>query len=224
MPIRCIIADDEPLACRLLTSYVERTPSLELIGAYTSASEALEAINRDRPDLALLDIQMPEISGLDIARRIPQSCRVVFTTAYRDYAVEGFRVNALDYLLKPISYDEFLEAISRAEPRQTEDSACLTVRSEYRLIRIRIDDILFVEGLKDYVKIHVDGRPRPVLTRMSMKSIEATLPSDRFMRVHRSYIANISRIRMIERGQIVYDRARIPVSDSYRAALIEHLS
>ena len=166
---------------------------------------------------------MPELTGLDIARRINGSTRIVFTTAYRDFAVEGFQVNALHYLLKPISYQEFLQAVERAGAVTQDQKQYITVKSEYRLIRIPVDDILYIEGLKDYIKIYIDGQPRPVLTLMSMKSIETLLPNDSFMRVHRSYIANIDRIRVMEQGRIVYGDSRIPVSDSCRPLLLDRI-
>ncbi len=221
-----MIVDDEPLACRLLSSYVERTESLTLAGSFTSASRGLEAINSVVPDIAFLDIQMPEMSGIELAGRITAAgTRVVFTTAYPDFALEGFRVNALHYLLKPISYSEFLEAVGRAAVLrpQSGEERYITVKSEYRLIRICVRDILYIEGLKDYIKIYTDGEPRPVLTLMSMKAVEALLPQENFMRVHRSYIANTGRIRLFEQGRIVYGDARIPVSDSCRAMLMERL-
>lgn len=221
--LRCIVVDDEPLACRLIASYVERTETLELIGSYTSATQALEAIESSRPDLAFLDIQMPEINGIDLARKITARTRIVFTTAYRDFAVEGFNVNALHYLLKPISYSEFMKAVGRASSGRDEQPSFITVKSEYRQIRINADDILYIEGLKDYIKIHIEGQQRPVLTLMSMKAVEAMLPSESFMRVHRSFIANTDRIRVLEQGRIVYGDARIPVSDSVRNALYERL-
>ena len=221
--LRCIVVDDEPLACRLIASYVDRTDNLELFGSFTSAQQALDAINSVEPDIAFLDIQMPELTGLDIARRINGSTRIVFTTAYRDFAVEGFQVNALHYLLKPISYQEFLQAVERAGAVTQDPKQYITVKSEYRLIRIPVDDILYIEGLKDYIKIYIDGQPRPVLTLMSMKSIETLLPNDSFMRVHRSYIANIDRIRVMEQGRIVYGDSRIPVSDSCRPLLLDRI-
>ncbi len=221
--LRCIVVDDEPLACRLIASYVERTEGLELCGSFTSAMQALDAINSLKPDIAFLDIQMPELTGLDIARRITAQTKVVFTTAYRDFAVEGFQVNAIHYLLKPISYAEFLQAVERAGGGRNDQQQFISVKSEYRLIRIPVNDILYVEGLKDYIKIYIDGQPRPVLTLMSMKAIEATLPSESFLRVHRSYIANTDRIRVLEQGRIVYGDARIPVSDSCKAQLLERL-
>lgn len=223
MALKCIVVDDEPLACRLIASYVNRTDGLTLAGAFTSASLALDAINSEEPDIAFLDIQMPEMTGLDIARRISGRTRVVFTTAYRDYAVDGFRVNALDYLLKPVSYDEFLEAVGRAAAPQAPEQF-ISVKSEYRLIRIRVADILYVEGLKDYVKIYVYGNPRPVLTLMSMKNMESMLPDGIFMRVHRSYIANLNRADAIVRGSLVYGSVHVPVSDSNRQELSRRMS
>lgn len=221
--LRCIVVDDEPLACRLIASYVERTEGLELCGSYTSALLALDAINKDNPDIAFLDIQMPELTGLDIARRITAQTKVVFTTAYRDFAVEGFQVNAIHYLLKPISYPEFLQAVERASAGRSEQQQFISVKSEYRLIRIPVNDILYIEGLKDYIKIYIDGQSRPVLTLMSMKAIEATLPSESFLRVHRSYIANTDRIRVLEQGRIVYGDTRIPVSDTCKPLLLERI-
>ena len=224
--LKCIVVDDEPLACRLLSAYVERTESLKLCGAYTSASQGLRAINESVPDIAFLDIQMPEMTGIELAGRISGDTRVVFTTAYPDFAVDGFRVNALHYLLKPISYSEFLEAVERAAALKTQPDKTqqfITVKSEYRLIRIRVSDILYIESLKDYIKIYLDGETRPVLTLMSMKAVEALLPHESFMRVHRSYIANTDRIRLFEQGRIVYGEMRVPVSDSCRPMLMERL-
>ncbi len=222
--LSCIVVDDEPLACRLVSSYVDRTEGLTLLESHTSAAAALDAIIRLQPDIAFLDIQMPDMSGLEIARRIPAETKVVFTTAYRDFAVEGFRVNALDYLLKPISYSEFLEAVDRARSlRGDETDNFITVKSEYRLVRIPVHDILYIEGLKDYIKIFIAGEVKPVLTLMSMKAIQAMLPNESFLRVHRSYIANTDRIRILEQGRIVYGDNRVPVSDSYRNELMERL-
>lgn len=221
--LRCIVVDDEPLACRLIASYVERTDNLKLCGAFTSANQALDAICRDQPDIAFLDIQMPGINGLELAKRVTPATRVVFTTAYPDFAIEGFKVNALHYLLKPISYNEFLEAVRRANVVRPDNSRYINVKSEYRLIRINTNDILYIEGLKDYIKIYLAGEPRPVLTLMSLKSIETMLPSESFMRVHRSFIANTDRIKVFEQGKIVYGEARVPVSDNSRQALMDRL-
>ena len=220
---RCIVVDDEPLACRLIASYVERTASLKLCGAYTSAKQALDAICHEQPDLAFLDIQMPGMSGIELAKQIPQTTRVVFTTAYPDFAIEGFKVNALHYLLKPVNYEEFLEAVNRASVTRQDNAHYINVKSEYRLIRINTNDILYIEGLKDYIKIYIEGERRPVLTLMSLKAIEAMLPAESFMRVHRSFIANTNRIKIFEQGKIVYGDARVPVSDNSKQALMNRL-
>ncbi len=231
--IRCCVIDDEPLAGKLISSYVEKTPSLALQGTYQSASDAVRDILDGNIDLVFLDIEMPQINGMEFAKIIPSSCRIIFTTAYDQYAVQGFKVNAVDYLLKPVSYDEFLAAVDRAAkslnaaapkaptaPKQE----FLLVKSEYRLLQIRINDIMIIEGLKDYIKIFVAGQPKPILTLMSMKSVEQALPPDQFMRVHRSFIVNTSRISIIERNHIIVGDRAIPVSDSYRQAFNEYIA
>lgn len=172
---------------------------------------------------------MPRLSGMQLAKLIPDSVRIVFTTAYSDYAVEGFRVHALDYLLKPVSYDEFLEAANRAlEDRETRQVSAtvvqattpqqdfLMVKSEYRLLRLAMNDIIYIEGLKDYVKINLASDSKPVLTLMSMKALEEALPDNRFVRVHRSFIVNMDCVRVIERNSIILAGRCIPVSESYR--------
>lgn len=238
--LRCLVVDDEPLAAKLISTYVERTPFLELVAEVHSAEAALAELSRSDAsvDLIFLDIHMPRLSGMQLARLVPQGVRVVFTTAYADHAVEGFRVNALDYLLKPVSYDEFLEAATRAlssaeaRPADTaspaappDSSKYILVKSEYRLLRIPVADIVYVEGLKDYVKIYIDGGPdtRPVMTLMSMKSLEESLPQPGFVRVHRSFIVNMDKVRLVERNNIILAGRCIPVSDSYRHRFFEVL-
>jgi len=223
--LRCLVVDDEPLAVKLISSYVERTPYLELVATAHSATEAIALLGRQNFDLVFLDIQMPRLTGVEFAEMLPETTKVVFVTAYSDYALDGFRVNALDYLLKPVSYDDFRRAASRAlgfyserhlQPPATDAHEFITVKSEYRLRRIPLADIRYVEGLKDYVKIYVSGEVNPVLTLMSMKAVEQTLPADSFMRVHRSFIVNLNCVRTIERNRIVFGDKSVPVSDSYR--------
>ena len=233
MSYRCCVIDDEPLAIRLITSYVERTPALELCGSFASASEAVKQIIEGNIDILYLDIEMPQINGIEFAKIVPPTCRIIFTTAYDRYAVQGFRVNAVDYLLKPISYEEFLEATNRAikaieierpSAAPVRQREFILVKSEYRLIQIRISDILYIEGLKDYIKIYVAHQPKAILTLMSMKGIEQTLPSDKFMRVHRSYIVNTEQISIIERNHLIIAGNTIPVSDSYRQQFSDYIA
>lgn len=227
-PIRCLVVDDEPLAAALISSYVARTPFLSLAGELHSAEEALAAISEGGIDLVFLDIHMPRLDGMQLARLVAHQTRVVFTTAYSDHAVEGFRVNALDYLLKPVSYDEFLEAAMRARKDETPAPAAvperthILVKSEYRLLRIEIATIIYIEGLKDYVKIYTENDSSPVLSLLSIKSLEEQLPPN-FMRVHRSYIVNIDKVKVVERNCIIIGKQAIPVSESYRARFFQRL-
>lgn len=233
--IRCCVIDDEPLAAKLIANYVERTPFLSLQFVCNSASDAIRHILDDEVDLVFLDIEMPQIGGIEFARIIPPKVRVVFTTAYDRYAVDGFRVNALDYLLKPVSYEEFLASANRAmhslaehhqQPTtpQAPRREFLIVKSGYKHVQIRISDILVVEGLKDYIKIYVEGQKRAILTLMSMKAIEQSLPADTFMRVHRSYIVNTACISVIDRNQVMVGTHTVPVSDTYRERFAQYIA
>lgn len=239
MKLSCAIIDDEPLAVGLIESYVEKTPFLELHGSWSGGTAALEALRAAPVDLLFCDIQMPRLSGVELSRMLPDATRVVFTTAFDRYAVEGFRVGAVDYLLKPISYDDFLGAARKALewfelkrgaagrplPAGGSDTPnSIFVKTECRLRRIELERILYVEGLRDYVKIHVEGEPQPVVSLMSLKTLEAQLPADRFLRVHRSFIVQPEKIRLLERGRIVFGREYIPISESYREAFFEFLA
>ena len=195
MKLSCAIIDDEPLAVELMESYVRKTPFLELQGSFGSGVAAFGMLC-DRPvDLLFCDIQMPGLNGVEFSRMLPADTRVIFTTAFSRYAVEGFRVNAVDYLLKPISYADFLAAAQKAlewfelkrhAGAPADDLRSIFVKTEYRLRQIELERILYIEGLKDYVKIHVEDEPHPVLSLMSLKSLEEQLPADRFIRVHRA--------------------------------------
>ena len=237
MIIKCAIVDDEPLAVELLASYVEKIPFLELCGKYSNATDALHGIGEQPVDLLFLDIQMPELNGLELSRMVPENTRVVFTTAFNQYAVDGFRANALDYLLKPISYADFLEACNRAmqwfqlvqqndQPatRTEEEPTSIFVKSEYKLLQINLDDIRYIEGLKDYVKIYTEQSQPPILSLMNMKAIEQMLPASRFIRVHRSFIVQKSKIREIERNRIVFGDVYIPIGDSYKQAFQDFIN
>ena len=238
MIIKCAIVDDEPLAVELLASYVKKIPFLKLCGKYNNATDALHGITEDAVDLLFLDIQMPELNGLELSKMVPENTRIVFTTAFDQYAVDGFRVNALDYLLKPISYADFLEACNKAQQwfqlvQQQEESSpaavaeeikSIFVKSEYKLLQINLDDIRYIEGLKDYVKIYTEQSPHPILSLMNMKAIEQMLPTSRFIRVHRSFIVQKSKIREIERNRIVFGDVYIPIGDSYKQAFQDFIN
>ena len=232
MNLNCIIVDDEPLTLDLLETYVRRTPFLRLTARCDNAVEALAALDKEPVDLAFLDIQMPELNGLELSRLITHRTKIVFTTAFEQYALEGFRVDAVDYLLKPFNYAEFLRAATKAqhlvelERNQTAD-AChpdsIFVKSDYKLVQIELRHILYIEGLKDYVRIQTDTPQGGILTLMNMKNIEERLPADTFLRIHRSYIVNINQIKTIERNRIVFGKVYIPVSDSYKDRFAEML-
>ncbi len=229
MKLKCAIIDDEPLALGLIESYVKKTDFLKLEGSYASAVEAMSQLTKHPVDLLFLDIQMPELSGMEFSRMLPPTTRIVFTTAFEQYALDGYRVNALDYLLKPISYTSFLEAARKALQwfelmhRQFDERESIFVKSDYKLVQIELRNILYIEGLKDYIKIYEEGAAKPILSLMSMKSMEEQLPASRFMRVHRSYIVQKDKIRVIDRGRIVFGKTYIPVSDSYKQAFQDFL-
>ena len=221
MKLRCAIVDDEPLAHSLLESYVNKTPFLELAGKYSSAVQAMKELPGNQIDLLFLDIQMPELNGLEFSKMVAPRTRIVFTTAFGQYAIDGYRVNALDYLLKPISYVDFLQAANKALQwfelvQKPEEVDSIFVKSDYKLVQVELKKILYIEGLKDYIKIYTEDAPKPILSLMSMKSMEELLPPARFMRVHRSFIVQKDKIRIIDRGRIVFDKTYIPVSDSYK--------
>ena len=208
-----------------------KTPFLELKGCYGSGPEALKALSQEPVDLLFLDIQMPKLSGMELSRMLPEETRVIFTTAFEQYALDSYKVNALDYLLKPISYTDFLTAANKAlkwyelshreATPANESRESIFVKSEYKLIQIELRNILYIEGLKDYVKIYVEGETKPILSLMSMKNLEDMLPADRFVRVHRSFIVQPEKIKVIERGRIVFGKEYIPVSDNYKQRLQE---
>ena len=234
--IRCIVVDDEPLAVEMIAAFIRKTPSLELAGTFTDPVVALSRIGEMNPDLVFLDIQMPDLNGLELSRLLPQDTRVIFTTAFRQYAFESYEVEALDYLLNPIRYNKFLEAVGKAErwmeTRQatikTENkgisrkSAFIKTEREYR--NIEFDQILYVAGMKDYVLIYLASEPEPIVTHITLKAIEEKLPSDMFMRVHRSYIVALDKITAIDScGDILIDKISVPVSDSYRKEIEKHV-
>lgn len=228
MAIKCLAIDDEPLALIQIAAYIKKTPFLELAGQCESAIQVIEFLKNNTIDLMFIDINMPDLNGMDLVKTLENPPIIVFVTAYSEYAMEGFRVNAIDYLLKPISYVDFLKSANKVKswydayyhPGSNEVKAnreFLFVKSDYKIIRISFDNIKYIEGMSEYIKIHrVDSNP--VMTLLSMKYIEDILPKEKFLRVHRSYIVNLSKIEVIERNRIIFDeKVFIPVSNQYKS-------
>lgn len=235
--MRTIALDDEPLALKLVTDYIQKTPFLELIGTFDNPLDAIDFLVDNEVDLILLDIQMPDLTGIEFTKALEDGPKIIFTTAYERYAIEGFKLNAIDYLLKPFSYSEFLTAVQKAKkmfdlerehesviPIIETNSQFLFLKSEYKIRRINFDDILYIEGLKDYVKVYLRSEEKPILSLNTIKSLEEKLPKECFMRVHRSYIVNLNRIEIIERRRIVFGKVYIPISDQYKEKFQEFLN
>ena len=224
-PLTCMIVDDEPLAVRLLESYVEKTPDLQLLASYTDSITAINAVKEQKPDVLFLDIQMPNIDGMELAHSLPAETRVIFTTAFKEYAFESYEVNALDFLLKPIRYNKFLGSIEKArklydtqqtavQPKQQLNTVFIRVDGEWR--NIAVDQITYVSGMKDYVLFYLDGEKKPMITHLTMKAVEEMLPSDKFLRVHRSYIIAVDKIQKVDRNDCIYiGEEIIHVPDGY---------
>lgn len=224
--MKVAIIDDEPLAVELLTLYVQKTPYMELVGSYNSAVEALEPLKAEPVDLLFLDIQMPELTGIELAKVLPASTMVIFTTAFGEYALESYRVNTVDYLVKPISLNVFERAGQKAWQRflasqEAQKKAYLYVKSDYKRVRIPLHEITYIEGLKDYVNIHMtEGH---VVTLMNMKTLEEYLPNPEFMRVHRSFIVHMTQVTSIDRQSIRIHETTIPISDTYKDIVMQHV-
>jgi two-component system, LytTR family, response regulator len=234
--IRCLIVDDEPLALGLIEDYVLKTPFLELVNKFNTPFQAIEALQSEKIDLIFLDIQMPGLSGIEFSKLFQNGPKIIFTTAYSQYALEGFKVDALDYLVKPINYQEFLKASNKAltwfnlteqsveQKAENNSNTSIFVKSEYKLLKVEFDNILYIEGLKDYVKIYLKDQVKPILSLMSLKTLEEKLPANQFMRVHRSFIVNLKQISKIERNRIVFGSVYIPIADSYKEPFQEFLN
>lgn len=238
--IKCIAIDDEPLALQQLGTYISRIPFLQLVKACGDAFEAMQILAQEEIELLFLDIHMPDLNGLDFIRSLSVRPLIVFTTAYSEYAVEGFKEDAVDYLLKPFTFQDFLKAANKARKQyeyrrleipfngetsfsDTED--CLFVKSEYKIIRVDISNIKYIEGMNEYVRIYTDLSEKPILTLLSMHKLEEHLPSRSFMRVHRSYIVNLQQIREIARSRIIFDsKTYIPVGDNYKEKFMEYIN
>ena len=236
--MKCVIIDDEPLAVDLLVEFVGRIDSLELVTTFTNAIDAISIINQTEIDLIFLDIEMPHFSGIDFINAIEKKPLIIFTTAYSNYAVEGFNLGAVDYLVKPIPFNRFLKAVLRAQQTFAPKSLPATnpiinspeieqnfmfVRAEYENVKINFSDILFIEGLKDYVKIYTTDN-KYTLTLISLIKLENLLSSKGFARIHRSYIINIKHVKSIQKNKVLIAEKRIPISESYKTAFFEKIN
>lgn len=240
-PLRCVIVDDEPLAVKMLENFVARTPALSLAASFTDPVEALSRLSELQPHLLFLDIQMPDLDGLSLSRMVPSQTRIIFTTAFKQYAFESYEVSALDFLLKPIRYQKFLEAVGKAQQwfsltegqqmsgvtaaaASVPDRQAFFVKVDGKMQKVSLPDIRYVEGMKDYVLLHLASEPQALVTHITMKSVEDQLPADRFMRVHRSFIVALDKIDSVTRdGDILIAGRLIPVTDTYRAAFDAYL-
>jgi two-component system, LytTR family, response regulator len=221
-PIRCIIVDDEPLAVGLLADYVQKTPGLETVLRTTHVLEALQAVQEGKADLVFLDIQMPELTGIQFMKIIRNTCKVILTTAYPQYALDGYEYDVIDYLLKPITLDRFMIATQKAKDRLFAPAPPalpppiqhIFLKTEYRIQKVDLSAIFYIEGLRDYIAVHTPaGR---ILSLESMKNMEAILPEDQFIRIHKSYIINRDKIDFIERGRIIINKEYLPIGDTFR--------
>lgn len=228
--MKCIAIDDEPLALNIIKDYVERVPFLTLEGIFTSALEVAQFVISHKIDLMFVDIQMPHLSGLDFIKTLPEPPMVIFTTAYSEYALEGFEINAIDYLLKPFSFERFLKAVQKAHElyllrnknsstytnnKNENDDRFILLKADYSLVKINLSKIQYIEGLKDYVKVYY-GEPRPLLSKITMKILEEKLPSDTFVRIHKSFIISIKHIEAIENNGVRIAGKHIPIGNQYK--------
>ena len=239
MNIRCLAIDDEPLALKQLVTYIQKVPFLELAAQCQSALEARTFLENDTVDAIFCDINMPDLNGMDFVKSLAAPPLIVFTTAYSEYAVEGFRVNAVDYLLKPFGLQEFQRAAQRLKERiegsrQTEEAPTplttvpqadtLFLKTDYRIINVNIADIRYVEAMSEYLKVWLEGQPKPIVTLLSMKKMEENLPNY-FMRIHRSYIINLTKIQEVNKNRVIMDAdTYLPIGDMYKEAFQNYLN
>lgn len=243
MILNCIAVDDEPLALGLVCNFVEQTPFLHLAGRFSSGVKALEMIHDQPVDLIFLDIQMPDLTGLQMARILDRQPgtngpRVIFTTAFNNFAIEGYKVDALDYLLKPFNYEEFLIAANKARAyaellkpapaaaavQPVEDDEYIFLKVEYQLVRVATKDIIYIEGLKDYAKVYLENNPKPILTLITLKALEQKLSTKMFMRVHRSYIIALDKVNSVSKSGLHLGTLSITVGEQYKEAFNAYLS
>ena len=239
--IKCLAIDDEPLALQKLSNYVKKTPYLQLVGACQSALEAKEIMQKEWIDAIFIDINMPDLNGMEFVKQMDRPPMVVFTTAYSEYALEGFKVDAVDYLLKPFGLQDFLRAAQKVRHRyelenpatQSNpneeavgiDADAMYLKSDYKTVRINISDIRYVEGMSEYLKIYLEGEKKPLIVLLSMKRLEERLPSNTFMRIHRSYIINLKKIREVNKNRVVLgEDAYLPIGDLYKENFNDYLT
>ena len=238
MMIKCIAIDDEPLALQQLVAYISKIPFLSIVGQCQSAIEAKQIMQSDVVDAIFCDINMPDINGMDFVKSLATPPIIVFTTAYSEYAVEGYKVDAVDYLLKPFGLDEFQRAANKVKrvyeqindndstsnQSVSEDASTLFLKTEHRIVKVDISDILYVEGMSEYMKIHLISQPKPLIVLLSMKKLEERLPSN-FMRIHRSYIINLDKIIEVNKNRVIIDKdAYLPIGDLYRDTFNNYLN
>ncbi|MFC5045618.1 LytR/AlgR family response regulator transcription factor [Aquimarina hainanensis] len=240
--MKCVIIDDEPLAIDVIESYLEQIGGVQIVAKCTNPLEAITILNKQQVDLVFLDIEMPNLTGIDLVKTIENIPAFIFTTAYPQYALDGFNLNAVDYLVKPIPFQRFLKAISRAKEKyelhqkaisdttivqsvQAEEGYTnfIFVKSEYENIKINVDDIQYMQGLKDYIKIYIKGTDKPILTLLSFKEILHKLPDHKFIRIHRSYIVNIDKIKALQKTKVLVDTIRIPIGETYKNNVLKQL-
>ncbi len=232
MMLNCVIIDDEPLAIDVIAEHIERTPFLVLAEKFTHSVKAFSYLSENKIDIIFIDIKMPDLNGIELVRKLENQPVVIFTTAYDQYAIDGFKLDAVDYLLKPVDYPDFLKAAEKAKKwihanspaiSIKSDTQFLFIKSEYKIIRIELNAIKYIEGMNEYIRIHRENA-KPVMSLLSMKLTEEQLPEDRFMRVHKSYIVNLQKISEIESNSIVCgDGIVIPVSKMYREKFQEYV-
>lgn len=228
--LQCIAVDDEPLALELLEDNISKVPYLQLIASCPNAIEAIKVLQQQAADLIFLDIQMPGLTGLQFIQSLNNRPMIILITAYEKYALEGFNLNVVDYLVKPVSFERFMKACNKAwelfqlktKSKEISDKpGYMFVNADYSMLKIVIDDIMWIEGLKDYIKIHLKSSSKPIITRMTMKAVEESLPANKFIRIHKSYIAAVAFITSLRKSSIMIDDKELPVSESYQDAVMK---
>ena len=234
--IRCLAIDDEPLALKQLTTYIKKVPYLELVKSCASAPEALKLLETEAIDAVFVDINMPDMNGLDFVRSLDNPPLVVFTTAYSDYAIEGYKVDAVDYLLKPFGIDEFTRAAEKVKKlfealnmptvvSSPDGDDAIFLKSDYKIVRVALSDIRYIEAMSEYLRIYSDASPRPIVVLLSMKKMEERLPSTTFMRIHRSYIINLKKIIEVNKNHVLMNQeASLPIGDLYKDTFLSYIN